>query len=418
VAAVLMPTRSASRAALRVLAVVVAAALVAIAVGPVTTAASTHDIRLQRILTGYQRPLLVTNDGSPGRSIFIVEQTGAIHRATFRNGAWRKQGTFLDLRSLVNDPVPGQDERGLLGLAFDPRHAKNGRLYAAYTRAASGADDGDLVVARFRRMNRAAALPESRREILVVDQPYTNHNGGHVTFGPDGHLYLATGDGGGPGDPDETAQDLQSPLGKLLRIVPRDPDGPGPLTYTVPADNPYVGADGLDEIWASGLRHPWRFSFDRASGDLWVGDVGQERREEVDHAVAGPSGLGAGRGLDFGWDGCEGRLEYEDDEGDADDLCSHDTLPLYDYAHGKGRCSVTGGFVYRGPDAPAWRGLYVAGDYCGRIFALDRKGRVVFSRMSRQFISSFGEDAAGRLFLTDLAGNVYRLKLKGTPPRR
>jgi hypothetical protein len=416
--AALLTRTTATSAWSRWVAVLVAVVVGLLALAPGEAAGAEPRIRIEPILTGYERPLLVTHDGSASRTIFIVEQTGTIRRATFRDGTWRKRSTpFLDLRSIVNDPVPGQDERGLLGLAFDPGHARNGRLYVAYTSKPGRQDNGDLVVARYRRTSSRSADPSSGRPLLVVDQPLPNHNGGHLAFGPDGHLYAGLGDGGGAGDPGNNAQDPDSLLGKLLRISPRDPDGAGPLRYAIPADNPYVDAPGHDEIWSSGLRHPWRYSFDRKTGDLWIGDVGQASREEVDRSPADATGRNAGRGLDYGWDKCEGKLRFPDDGGPASGPCSHGTLPLYDYAHGNGRCSVTGGYVYRGPDARAWRGLYIAGDYCGRIFALDRKGRVVFSKVTPRLITSFGEDAAGRLFLTDLRGGVYRLRLEGTPPK-
>jgi hypothetical protein len=226
------------------------------------------------------------------------------------------------------------------------------------------------------------------------------------------------GDGGGSGDPWENGQDLGTRLGKLLRIGPLDPDGGGQRHYSIPAGNPYVGQAGRrGEIWSSGLRNPWRFSFDRATGDLWIGDVGQSRREEVDRDRAGADGVGAGRGLDFGWDGCEGSLEFEAKEGDADGICEHDTLPIHDYGHGAARCSVTGGYVHRGPADTAWRGLYVAGDYCGRLFVLGQGGRVLYTRATPRRISSLGEDAAGRIFLADHAnGHIYRVRFFGPRP--
>jgi glucose/arabinose dehydrogenase len=379
---------------------------------PGTARAADPDIVLRRVLQGYERPVLVTHDGRPGRAILVVEQTGRIHRATFRDGRWRRLGVFLDLRALVSDPRVSGGERGLLGLAFDPRPARKGHLYVNHTRRS----DGATVVAEYRQATRARANPRSRRQLLVVRQPYANHNGGHLAFGPDRRLYIGLGDGGSAGDPHGHGQDRTTRLGSILRIDPRDPDGSGPKRYSVPRSNPFVGRRGHPEVWAYGLRNPWRFSFDRATGDLWIGDVGQARREEVNRAPADGSGRNAGRGLNFGWNACEGGLEFADDEGDADERCSRHTLPVHDYGHGAGRCAVTGGHVFRGPGAPAWRGLYVAGDYCGRLFVLDRQGRVVLSKVTSRRISSFGEDRAGRLFLVDHRGGIFLVRFRGVPP--
>jgi hypothetical protein len=386
----------------------IGSALVASASLAAPVSAAEPYVALRRVLTGYDRPLLVTHDGRPSRVIYIVEQTGRIKRATYRDGRYRKLGTFLDLTRLVSDPERDGAERGLLGLAFDPGYARNGRFYVNYTRRSDGAS----VVARFRRATNARADPDSRRVLLVVEQPYANHNGGHLAFGPDGRLYIGLGDGGSGGDPLDNAQSLNTRLGKILRIIPRDPDGGGPRRYAVPADNPFVGAPGIDDIWSLGLRNPWRFSFDRRTGDLWIGDVGQQRREEIDRAPADATGRNAGRGLDFGWDLCEGLRAYPK----TADPCGHGTLPLDDYPHGPGACSVTGGYVHRGPGARDWRGLYVGGDYCGRLFVAHRDDGIVLQRTTSRSISSFGEDEAGRIFLTDLNGGIYRVVFRGPPP--
>ncbi len=393
------------------------AALVVLAGPAVPAAGAASEVRLRTVLTGYDRPVLVTAFDGAGRTIFIVEQTGAIKRATFRDGAWRRLGTFLDLGGIIRAPSPsGDNERGLLGLAFHPDYRTNGLFYVDYTRRGRGDRDGDTVVAEYRRSSAGRADPASARILMVIDQPYANHNGGHLAFGPDGYLYVGLGDGGGAGDPDENGQDRTSPLGKILRIDPRDPDGAGPARYAVPGSNPFVGRRGLDEIWAGGLRNPWRYSFDRLTGDLWIGDVGQYEREEVDRAPADAAGRNAGRGLDLGWDGCEGRLEYERSEGDPDRRCSTDTLPIHDYPHGPGSCAVTGGYVHRGPASPGWHGLYVAGDFCGRLFVLDAQGRQRLGAAVDARIISFGEDARGRLFATDLAGGVHLVRLIGSRP--
>jgi glucose/arabinose dehydrogenase len=364
-----------SLAALAILALISLAAGVA----PATVGAASSEVSLAAVLSGYSRPVLVTHAPGSSRVIFIVEQGGLIHRATFEDGAWQKLGTFLDLRSLVSTDG---GERGLLGLAFHPGYQQNGRLYVDYTRDGGPTTNGDTVVAEYRRLDAGRADPSSRRVLLTVNQPASNHNGGHLAFGPDGYLYIGLGDGGGSGDPYRSGQDRSTLLGKLLRIDPLDPDGSGPRRYRVPPSNPLVGKPGRNEIWALGLRNPWRFSFDRATGNLWIGDVGQGAREEVDRARADSRGRNAGKGANFGWNRCEGTRRYPD----TGAPCRFGTRPVHDYAHGTGRCSVTGGHVYRGPVAAAWRGLYVAGDYCGRLFVLDRSGSVRF-RASRPGVS-------------------------------
>jgi len=378
---------------------------------PMRTAASSR-VSLVPVLSGYDRPVLVTHAPGDRRVIFIVEQVGTIRRATLQGGKWRAAGTFLDLRRRVNDPRGGGNgERGLLGLAFHPDYQRNGRFYVDYTRAGRGGADGDTVIAEYRRSSARRADPSSRRVLLTIDQPYSNHNGGHLVFGPDGYLYVGTGDGGSGGDPLGSGQRLDTLLGKLLRIDPLDPDGAGPRRYRVPGSNPLVGRSGRDEIWAWGLRNPWRFSFDRATGDLWIGDVGQGDREEIDRSRA-TGGAAAGRGRNYGWNRCEGKRRYPQ----TGQVCRFGTRPVHDYAHGAGRCSVTGGHMHRGPASKAWRGLYVAGDYCGRLFVLDAAGRVRLSMDSGLSISSFGEDAAGRIYATDLDGTIREVRFRGPRP--
>jgi hypothetical protein len=390
-------------------------AFVGAAVSASTSAASagSSEVVLKPILSGYRRPVLVTHaPGDPG-VIYVVQQIGTVERAVLEDGRWRKAGRFLDLRERVSDPDRvGNNERGLLGLAFHPAYPQNGRFYVDYTRAGRGPAGGDTVVAEYRRGSTSKADPSSRRVLLTIDQPYANHNGGHLTFGPDERLYISSGDGGSGGDPMGNGQALDTLLGKLLRIDPLDPDGAGPRRYRIPASNPLVGRSGLDEIWAWGLRNPWRFSFDRASGDLWIGDVGQGDREEIDRSRAGAGGLDAGRAVNYGWNRCEGSRRYP---GTAV-RCRFGTRPVHDYIHGGDRCSVTGGYVHRGPAAKAWRGLYVAGDFCGRLFVLDATGDVRLSFDSGRNISSFGEDAAGRIFATDLGGTAYLVRFRGPRP--
>ena len=249
---------------------------------------------------------------------------------------------------------------------------------------------------------------ESRRHVLDQDQPYDNHNGGNIVFGPDGYLYLGLGDGGAGGDPERRGQDTSTILGKLLRIDPSTPSSD--LGYSIPADNPFIDVDGArPEMWSIGLRNPWRFSFDRETGDLWIGDVGQGQIEEVDLA---PAADGSGRGVDFGWSAYEGSQRYNDDQPDGDFQ-----LPLTEYDHGGGACSVTGGYVYRGTAIPALVGAYLYGDYCqGDVWALQRLDDGTLHQVTLGTVaslSSFGQDAAGELYAMSLSGTVYRLSAAG-----
>ncbi|MBX3028954.1 MAG: PQQ-dependent sugar dehydrogenase [Chloroflexi bacterium] len=373
--------------------------------------AAAGEVKVRSVLSGYSKPVLVTSHPGAGRRIFIVEQTGRIKIATYEGGRWRKVGTFLDIRDLVRTT---SGEQGLLGVAFAPDYGTSRRFYVNYTRK----NDGSTIVAEFRRNTKNAnkANKGSFRQVLRVAQPYTNHNGGMLAFGPDGYLYIGMGDGGSGGDPQGRAQNLDSRLGKLLRIDPLDPDGDGPKHYSVPASNPFVGqANTKPEVWSWGLRNPWRFSFDRTTGDLWIGDVGQERREEVDVARANGSGVNAGKRVDFGWNDCEGTLPYK---GGTCATAHGDYLPpVREYSHGSGNCSITGGYVYRGPATTAWRGTYTYGDFCsGRVWVVSNTGKSLRASVNTSYlISGFGEDAAGRLYATDLGGRILTVRFSGTP---
>lgn len=406
----------------RILSIGVALAVAAAMIVPSTAFSATSRVRLVPILSGYQSPLLVTNDGRPGRVIYIVERDGRILRATFANGRWRKLGTFLDIRDrVVTDP--NAPVKGLLGLAFHPGYGRNGRFYVWYTRVGAGEDAGDIVLAEYRRRTAARARRSSERIVMVLPNDEAiraNHYGGQLSFGPDGLLYIAIGDNGGRDDPSGNGQDRSTLWGSLLRIDPLDPDGPGPRRYRIPRGNPFVGRFGRNEIWAYGLRNPWRTSFDRRTGDLWIADVGQGLREEVDKAEARRSGRNAGRAMNFGWADCEGTLEHNLDESDADDQCSSHVLPAFDYAleRDNGKCAVIGGHVHRGPAQPRWRGLYVAGDFCGQLFVLDQRGKLRWTANSGRSLSSFGEDAAGRIFATDFSeGTIFLVRFVGPRPR-
>ena len=312
-----------------------------------------------------------------------------------------KGGRIVAIRGGTVDPAPVLDltddvsnggEQGLLGLAFSP----DGRfLYVSFTDT-----NGDSHLTEF-AMSGDGVDVGSRRDVLVVDQPYSNHNGGNLAFGPDGDLYFGLGDGGSEGDPDGRGQDLGTLLGKMLRIDPR-PEGDRP--YGIPGDNPFVERAGArPETWAYGLRNPWRYSFDRQTGDLWIGDVGQNEWEEVDFQPASSSG-----GENYGWNRFEGSHPYQGpDPGNA-------VPPIFEYSHETGGCVVTGGYVYRGKAIAGLQGAYVFADFClGRISALvQRDGRVVDQRTfaaEAPQLASFGEDGNGELYALSLDGPVYRL---------
>jgi glucose/arabinose dehydrogenase len=363
----------------------------------VTPAAAAGSVGLSKILDGYSQPTFVTAPRGSSRTIFIVERVGRIRVATFSNGSYRKAGTFLDIRGRVKSTF---GEQGLLGLAFDPNYASNRRFYVNYTRKG----DGDTVVAEFRRSSSSSirANSGSFRQLIRINQPYSNHNGGMLAFGPDDLLYIGMGDGGDAGDPAERAQNKSSLLGKILRINPRPSGG---RAYGIPSSNPFVGRTGSDLVWSFGLRNPWRFSFDRSNGDLWIGDVGQQRYEEVNlHS--------SGKGVNFGWDRCEGRRRYP-----SGGTCTTGRLPIRFYTHSGSNCSITGGYAYRGPDFNSgWQGKYIYGDYCsGKVWVINKSGSLVTSRDTSHNIMSFGEDGRGRLFLVARSGRIYRVSLNRAP---
>jgi glucose/arabinose dehydrogenase len=300
---------------------------------------------------------------------------------------------FLDVAPLVSCC----GERGLLGLAFHPDYAENGLFFINYTNT-----EGHTVIARYRvSADPERADPDSGEIIMTVEQPFANHNGGQIKFGPDGYLYIGMGDGGAAGDPLDHGQNMQTLLGALLRI---DVDGGSP--YAVPADNPFVGGGAREEIWAYGLRNPWRFSFDRDTGDLFIADVGQSAREEVNVQRADSPG-----GENYGWRLMEGSLCYNPGEG-----CNDGTLvlPALEYDHSEG-CSVTGGYRYRGAEITELQGLYLYSDFCsGRLWgAQDDAGEWRSSELlaTGLGVSAFGEDEAGEIYLADYGGGVlYRLE--------
>ena len=352
-------------------------------------------VNLEVVAGGFTRPLYVTHAGDD--RLFVVEQGGLI-KIINANGSVRS-APFLDVSARITD---AGNEQGLLGLAFHPDYATNGLFYINYTRKR----DGATVIAEYRRSAADANLADPpevyARRVLRIDQPFANHNGGWMAF-KGNLLYIAVGDGGG--DPKNRAQNLKKLLGKILRINPLDPDGNGSRRYSNPQDNPFVGRPGRNEIWAYGLRNPWRCSHDRVEGRLWCADVGQNQYEEVNRTKTG-------KGLNFGWPVMEGRHCYNPPSG-----CdtSGKTLPIAEYAHsafGGGNCSVTGGYVARRSGA-ALAGMYVFGDFCsGNIWVIDDDhpagAALPTPTDTPRLISSFGEGNDGRLYLTDLSnGTVY-----------
>jgi glucose/arabinose dehydrogenase len=363
--------------------------------GPAAVAQPPADVQITvrwEVASDFVQPLQVTHAGDGSNRLFVVEQPGRIFIV---EGSSVLPTPFLDIRSLVET---AGSERGLLGLAFHPDYASNGLFYVDYTRAG----DGATVIARYSvSSDPDVADPASATVLLTVAQPYANHNGGQIAFGPDGYLYASLGDGGSAGDPLDSGQDVTTLLGSILRL---DVDGGAP--YAIPPDNPFVGTTGQDEIWDWGLRNPWRFSFDRLTGDLYIGDVGQALWEEIDFHAAGAPG-----GLNFGWNCKEGTHEY-DFTGDC--LTAQLVNPIAEYSHSVGN-AVTGGFVYRGSRYPDLQGRYFYGDYStGKIWSMYKTGPDTWSDPQLEldttlFISSFGEDEAGELYVVDLAGSIRRL---------
>jgi len=357
-------------------------------------------IFLTPVTSGLSLPVHVTHAGDGSGRLFVVERAGRIR--IFKNGILLST-PFLDITAIVQD---AGSEEGLLSVAFPPGFgASKNHFYVYYVN-----NSGDLVIARYQVSGGNADLADAGSEqiVLTVNHPgQSNHNGGQLAFGPnDGYLYLGTGDGGGGGDVPNNAQTTSVLLGKLLRI---DVETGTPTTYTVPATNPYTQTVGYSpEIWALGLRNPWRFSFDRQTGDLYIGDVGQNEWEEVDYQPAASTG-----GENYGWRCKEGTHDYN-----FSGTCSTLTLepPVAEYNHGPGDsigCSITGGFVYRGPAYAFMQGMYFYADYCtGRIWGLknDGTGWQTQELTDAAFsISTFGEDEAGNLYLASYGGGQIYL---------
>jgi glucose/arabinose dehydrogenase len=349
-------------------------------------------VRLKRI-GRFDSPVFVTSPPGDRRRLFVVEQAG---RVRVMVGGRLRATPFLDIRGQVT----AGGEQGLLSVAFAPDYETSGRFYVYFTDRS-----GDQRVVEYKRASGERADAGSARLVLKMDDQEGNHNGGLLLFGPDKHLYIGTGDGGGAGDQHGArgnAQSLGSLLGKLLRI---DPAEAGGRPYSVPSDNPFVGRSGARaEIYSYGLRNPWRFSFDRSTGDLSIGDVGQNEIEEIDFVRRGK-----GRGANFGWRPFEGRARYAPGESAPGHV-----RPVIVRRHSRGNCSITGGVVVRDPALASLRGRYVFGDFCrGRIesarLSAGRARAVRQTRLRVASLSSFGEDARGRVYATSLDGPVYRL---------
>jgi glucose/arabinose dehydrogenase len=367
----------------------------------ITNAAATG-ITTTRLASGLSSPIFVTSPSSDLQRLFIVERPGRIK--ILRDGQVLTT-PFLDIAGRV---LSG-GERGLLGLAFHPDYDSNGYFYVNYTNLS-----GNTVVSRF-EVSADPDLADSSGEyiLLTITQPFSNHNGGMIAFGPnDGYLYIGMGDGGSGGDPQNLAQSDSVMLGKMLRI---DVDGGSP--YAIPLDNPFAGpGDPLDEIWAKGLRNPWRFSFDRQTGDIYIADVGQSQWEEIDYQPASSVG-----GENYGWRLMEGNHCYNPPiDCDSGGL----TYPIYEYSHGGSpfRCSITGGYVYRGNAIPQLPGTYFFADYCSDqiwSFRYDGSNIIEFTDRTLELepdsgrvindISSFGEDGSGELYIVDLGGEIFKI---------
>jgi glucose/arabinose dehydrogenase len=366
--------------------------LLALGLPPSASAA----ITLDELSSGLDPLTQVTSAGDGSGRLFLVERRGLIK--VFKDGAVQP-GSFLDMRTKVE----AGGERGLLAVAFHPRFEDNGLLFVFFTRPG-----GDVVLGRWRaNTSRSAVMLSSFKTLLAIEHSSAaNHNGGGMAFNPrNGLLYAAVGDGGGSGDPENDAQNVvRNRLGKVLRINV-DGTGGGPYgTYSIPSSNPYVGRSGRDEIWSYGLRNPWRLSFDRANGNLYIADVGQGSWEEVNR-----ESYGQPAGRNYGWRVMEGRHCYQASTCNR----SGKTLPITEYGHTNGNCSITGGFVYRGPTQVALVGKYVFADFCsGRMWAMPALGgngdQVLQADTTRQ-ITSFGEGDDGELYAVTIDGRLFRV---------
>ena len=353
------------------------------------SASSLAAIQLTQVTSGLSTPIFAGNAGDGSNRLFIVEQPGVIR--VLQAGA-STPTVFLDIQARV---LFG-GERGLLGLAFHPQYATNGRFFVYYSRV----DDGTLVIAEYHVSGNPNVANAAESVLLTIPHPINqNHNGGMLAFGGDGYLYMGVGDGGSGNDPPNNAQNVNVLLGKILRIDVDHPDTAAGTLYSAPADNPYVGLAGRREIYSIGWRNPWRFSFDRVTHQQWVGDAGQDALEEVDTPIL--------KGGNYGWRVYEGLSCTNNDP----TLCNpaNYLFPIFDYAHTGGRCVITGGYVYRGTRSTLPPGTYLYADYCtGEIFAWDGTAQSVLLATGLN-ISSFGEDEQGELYVVDIGGTISKL---------
>jgi glucose/arabinose dehydrogenase len=351
-----------------------------------------QDIELEAFASGFNRPVNIKHAGDD--RLFVVEQDGVI-KIVNTDGS-TESTNFLDIDSRVGS---SGNEQGLLGLAFHPNYATNGYFFVNYTN-----NSGDTVISRFSRIsvNPAIADPNSELIILTYSQPYSNHNGGELQFGPDGYLYISSGDGGSGGDPQNNSQNTNSLLGKLLRIDVNNSSASNP--YAIPSDNPFVGnSASREEIWAYGLRNAWKFSFDSLNDDLWIADVGQNAREEINMVASTDAGL------NYGWRCYEGNNTYNTSGCPNSNTL---TFPVSEYSHSGGRCSITGGYVYRGSTYPNLEGLYFFGDVCtqeiGYLRYENGNWNSTFEGFSGNWVA-FGEDINGELYVSSLGGSIFKI---------
>lgn len=344
-------------------------------------------LSLQSFGTGFTSPVEITHAGDS--RLFVVEQTGRI-KILNTNGSVNAT-PFLNISTIISNG----GERGLLGLAFHPNYSANGYFFVNYTNTA-----GNTVIARYSVSGNPDIANTTGQILLTITQPFSNHNGGSIKFGPDGYLYIGMGDGGSAGDPGNRAQNINDNLGKMLRIDVNSTIAP---FYINPPNNPYVGIAGNDEIWAIGLRNPWKFSFDKSTGDLWIADVGQGIWEEVNKVSPTLAGV------NYGWRCFEGNSVY-DSTGNCATITGT-TAPLVVVNHNTGACSITGGYVYRGTTYPNLVGKYLFSDYClGKIGMTTSTGATTFSSTFSGNFVSFGEDITGELYISDIgSGTIYKI---------
>lgn len=365
------------------------------------------------IVSGLTKPVFITNARDGSNRLFIVQQTGQIR--IFKNGSLLST-PFLNLLGSVSNFTGANGEQGFLGLAFDPNYTSTGNFYITYTTSNNDVTfPYTTTLARYHVSAGNSNLADSTSGVVLLSIPkkYTNHNGGMITFGPDGYLYMSMGDGGSGGDPDNNAQNLHTMLGKLLRLDVHSTPSVG-QKYVIPPTNPFYGSTDLSvkkEIWAYGLRNPWRLSFDSLNGDLYIGDVGQNREEEIDFQPGSSTG-----GQNYGWRILEGNLCYNPSSNCV--APSNYVAPVATYDHGANDsygCSITGGYMYRGNQFPALQGVYFYGDFCsGKLLGLVKNSNNTWTSSlistTNYSISSFGEDEQGELYVADYAGgSVYQV---------